>query len=208
MKSEIKAIFFDIGGVLVSVDSTRAIDQLSQLLDVTPEKIREAMTLQLLNDYEKGLLTSNQFYEAMLIKCDSKNQMSLEIFKKHWQDVLFPKTESIAFLQRVAQAYPTWLLSNTNDFHYELLMQDFPFMQWVEGGTYSFMEGSIKPEPHIYEQAISKSGFRPAEILFIDDLSANIMAARNLGIQVIQFHDFEQFSGELMADYPEIGVFL
>lgn len=205
---KIKALFFDIGGVLISVDSSRAVLKLSRQLEVSPEQIRQAMSLQLLNNYEKGLLTSNQFYEEMLVGCNSRCKMDLETFKGFWQDVLFPNQESIDFLRRVARDYPVWLLSNTNDFHYELLMQDFPFMNWVKGGTYSFMEGSIKPEPHIYQQAISRSGFQAMEILFIDDLVANVMAGQDLGINVIHYQGFNSFAEELKLRFPELGYLL
>jgi FMN phosphatase YigB (HAD superfamily) len=87
-------------------------------------------------------------------------------------------------------------------------MQDFPFMKCVEGGTYSFMVGSMKPEPLIYEIAIKKSGFRPEEILFIDDLEANVQAAQNQGINTIHYVDFSSFSQELSQRFPELGYLL
>ncbi|MBT3227819.1 MAG: HAD family phosphatase [Candidatus Marinimicrobia bacterium] len=204
----IKTIFFDIGGVLVKVDSSDSIQKLSRKLGVSTEKIRQGMTRELLNDYEKGYLTSNQFYEQLLINYDSKHTMDMETFKGFWLDVLFPCTESMAFLERVTKDFPVWLLSNTNDFHYDLLMQDFPFMKCVEGGTYSFMVGSMKPEPLIYEIAIKKSGFRPEEILFIDDLEANVQAAQNQGINTIHYVDFSSFSQELSQRFPELGYLL
>ena len=204
----IKTIFFDIGGVLVKVDSSDSIQKLSRKLGVSTEKIRQGMTRELLNDYEKGYLTSNQFYEQLLIIYDSKHTMDMETFKGFWLDVLFPCTESMAFLERVTKDFPVWLLSNTNDFHYDLLMQDFPFMKCVEGGTYSFMVGSMKPEPLIYEIAIKKSGFRPEEILFIDDLEANVQAAQNQGINTIHYVDFSSFSQELSQRFPELGYLL
>jgi putative hydrolase of the HAD superfamily len=204
----IEAVFFDIGGVLVSVDSSRAMEALSQRLDVSPDQIRQAMSFELLNNYEKGLLTSNQFYEELLVACNSVKGMDLETFKAFWQDVLFPKPDSIAVLEKFSAHLPVYLLSNTNDFHYELLMRDFPFMKGVTGGTYSFMEGTIKPEARIYEIAIQRSGFRPEQILFIDDLQANVLAGKEMGLQVIHFTDFEHFSQELQLRFPDLGAYL
>ncbi|MCF7921594.1 MAG: HAD family phosphatase [Candidatus Marinimicrobia bacterium] len=207
-QQKIKAIFFDIGGVLVKVDSSGSIHKLSEELGLSSEKIKQGMTRELLNAYEKGHLTSNQFYEQLLINYDSQQTMDMDTFKSYWQDVLFPCAESVAFLQRACQDFPVWLLSNTNDFHYDLLIQDFPFMKWVTGGTYSFMVGSMKPEPLIYETAIKQSGFRPEEILFIDDLEVNIQAANHLGIHVIHYVDFPSFARELAQRFPELGYLL
>ncbi len=192
----------------MTVDSSRSIEKLSQELCVTPEKIRGGMTHELLTEYEKGHLSSNQFYEQLLLSCNSDQAMDMDTFKGFWLDVLFPHTESVAFLKRATAEIPVWLLSNTNDLHYEMLMQDFPFMKWVEGGTYSFMVGSMKPEPLIYEIAIKKSGFRPEEILFIDDLEANVSAAQEQGIQVIHYVDYASFGKELIRRFPDLGYLL
>ncbi|NQT63478.1 MAG: HAD family phosphatase [Candidatus Marinimicrobia bacterium] len=205
---KIKAIFFDIGGVLVKVDSSESVQKLSRELEVSPEKIRRGMTRDLLNEYEKGHLSSNQFYEQLLINYGSKKTMDMETFKGYWLDVLFPCTESVTFLKRATKDFPVWLLSNTNDFHYDLLMQDFPFMKWVEGGTYSFMVGCMKPDPPIYEVAIKKSGFRPEEILFIDDLEANVQAAQDQGINIIHYVDFSSFGKELSQRFPALEYLL
>ena len=207
-QNKIKAFFFDIGGVLVKVDSSDSIQKLSQRLSVSADQIQSGMTPELLSSYEKGFISSNQFYEQLLINCQSPEKMDLSLFRTYWQNVLFPESESIEFLKRVCLKFPTWLLSNTNDYHLEILMQDFPFMTWVKGGTYSFMVGSMKPEPEIYEHAIQHSGFRPEEILFIDDLEVNIQAGREQGLNVILYHDFDAFSAELKSSFPELEYLL
>ena len=81
-------------------------------------------------------------------------------------------------------------------------------MKWGDGGTYSFMVGSMKPDPLIYEVAIQKSGFRPEEILFIDDLEVNVQAAQDQGINIIHYVDFSSFSQELRQRFPELGYLL
>ncbi len=204
----IKAIFFDIGGVLVTVDASKSIRKLSMELGVSAEQIKQGMTEELLKAYEKGQLTTNQFYEQLLTNYNSQQPMDMESFKKYWQDVLFPCAESVAFLQRATKDFPVWLLSNTNDFHYDLLTENFPFMKWVAGGIYSFMEGSMKPEPLIYEIAIQKSGFRPEEILFVDDLETNVLAAQDMGINVIHYVNYSRFGHELTRRFPELGYLL
>ena len=205
---KIKAFFFDIGGVLVRVDPNSAIQKLSKRLNISEAHIQQSMPSQLLQTYEKGHLSSNQFYEQLLINYGSSKNISLETFKTYWEDMLFPNEDSIAFLKRVSSTFPVWLLSNTNDFHYDILMDHFPFMQWVKGGTYSFMVGSMKPEPLIYEKAIRKSGFRPEEILFIDDLEVNVLAARDQGLNAICYKDYATFKIELESAYPELEYLL
>jgi len=200
----IKALFFDIGGVLVRVDSSSAIEKLSNRLRVEEGAIREAMSPELLEQYEKGHLNSNQFYENLLINCESGEKIGIGEFKKYWQDVLFPNDDMLDFLEKATQRLPVWLLSNTNDFHFDMLIEKFPFMNWVNGGTYSFIEGSMKPEPLIYERAIRRSGKQPHQILFIDDLEKNVTAAREQGLNAIHYQDFQAFQHELRSNYPDL----
>jgi len=202
--TNIKAFFFDIGGVLVRVDPNSAIRKLSKRLNISEDQIHKAMSKELLHTYEKGHLSSNQFYEQLLINYGSSKNLSLETFKTYWEDMLFPNEEMIAFLKRVTNKFQVWLLSNTNDFHYGLLEKHFPFIQWVDGGTYSFRVGSMKPEPLIYQDAILNSGFRPEEILFIDDLEVNVQAGKEQGLNVILYRDFESFGIELTEKFPEL----
>ena len=51
----IKAIFFDIGGVLVRVNPGSAIKKLSVRLKVSEEQIQQAMSKELLHTYEKAI---------------------------------------------------------------------------------------------------------------------------------------------------------
>ena len=45
----------------------------------------------------------------------------------------------------------------------------------------------VKPDREIYELILNRFHLKPEESLFIDDLAANIKAARELGIQTVHF---------------------
>lgn len=200
---QIKGFFFDIGGVLVRVDASKSIQKIADILEVTPLQVRQAMSPFLLAEYETGKLSGNEFYHNLLRNCDSGKSIDFEFFKYLWQDVLFPKEPEIAFLKKLMQAYPVWLLSNTNDFHYDLMVQNFDILQLVQGGVYSFIEGFMKPAPEIYLAALAKTAFKPGEIVFIDDLEVNVQAARDLGFQAIHYLDYEQMLSELHDLIPD-----
>ena len=46
-----------------------------------------------------------------------------------------------------------------------------------------------KPEPRIFEHALGRIGLAGQACVFIDDIEANIMAARGLGIAGIHHRD-------------------
>ncbi|XVJ60399.1 MAG: HAD-IA family hydrolase [Tepidisphaera sp.] len=87
----------------------------------------------------------------------------------------------------------TALLSNTNAAHWR---RQFPLqtgnLRRFEAASLlhhrhaSHLLGLAKPHPSIYRAFEAHTGFRPAEILFFDDLPDNIQAARNCGWQAEQ----------------------
>ena len=54
----------------------------------------------------------------------------------------------------------------------------------------SSVVGMVKPEPSIYQLAQDRSGVEGGEILFVDDLSSNIVAAKPLGWHTIWFDPY------------------
>jgi putative hydrolase of the HAD superfamily len=50
----------------------------------------------------------------------------------------------------------------------------------------------IKPDPGIYQDLLEKYDLRAEECLFFDDREDNVEAARELGIQAVQFESYEQ----------------
>ncbi|MGZ5412758.1 MAG: HAD-IA family hydrolase, partial [Solirubrobacterales bacterium] len=60
--------------------------------------------------------------------------------------------------------------------------------------------GMRKPDAEIYELTLERLGNPPpAECLFIDDIEANIKAARSLGIQAVHFRHQAQAAEEIRA---------
>ena len=66
----------------------------------------------------------------------------------------------------------------------------------------SYKEGYSKPDPRIYQIAIQRTGARPQEILFIDNMEKNIEAAQAAGLKTIQAKNSDQ----VVADVKQILV--
>jgi len=57
--------------------------------------------------------------------------------------------------------------------------------------------GVVKPDPRIYRLALEKLGAQPEESVFVDDVLANVEAARSIGMSAIQFTQPEKTLDEL-----------
>ncbi len=51
----------------------------------------------------------------------------------------------------------------------------------------SAQEGITKPDPLIYRRTLERLGVRPEEAIFVDDMRANVEAARHLGMHAVRF---------------------
>lgn len=60
----------------------------------------------------------------------------------------------------------------------------------------SYIVGARKPDMKIFLEALNRTSSRPEDVLFIDDSSENINAAKEIGINTIQFENFAQFLSE------------
>ena len=81
--------------------------------------------------------------------------------------------------------YPCFVLSNWSAETYEGMEEKYPFLKDFDGKIISGRDFLIKPDPSIYELAISRFNLIPEETLFIDDRLDNIEAAQNLNFQTI-----------------------
>ena len=85
--------------------------------------------------------------------------------------------------------YPCFVLSNWSAETYEGMEEKYPFLKDFDGKIISGRDFLIKPDPAIYELAISRFNLIPEETLFIDDRLDNIEAAQNLNFQTIHLTD-------------------
>jgi epoxide hydrolase-like predicted phosphatase len=85
-------------------------------------------------------------------------------------------------------ALAAWLLKITRGYH------------GFDPIVLSYEEKVSKPDPRIYQAAISKAGVKPNEIVFIDNLEENITAAQQAGMKTI----LAKNSDQVVADIKEI----
>ena len=100
----------------------------------------------------------------------------------------FQKTVDIFYKVKELN-YPCYVLSNWSAETYEGMEERYPFLKDFDGKIISGRDFLIKPDPAIYQLAISRFDLIPEETLFIDDRLENIEAAINLNFQTIHLTD-------------------
>lgn len=184
--SKIKALIFDLGGVILDIDQDKTIRAFNRLgLDL------EALHYQMpvLNHFETGKITIEEFRQV--IKTAIKRQVEDAQINDAWNCMLLelPK-ERLRILNKFKQKYQLYLLSNTNALHmqcfYNYLERTHGIETWhktFDRIFYSYEIGLRKPDKSCYEFVCNTIGLAPEQCLFIDDSLLNIRGAEAAGIR-------------------------
>ena len=206
-KTDIKAVFFDLGKVLLQFDHN---DIIRRLLGRTaPDAVRAEGLFRFLfdskkglcNRYDEGTISSRDFF----LEIDSMFTLGMGYgeFVPLWNDIFTENTEVAVLMQRVRLAgRPVYLLSNVNELHWEFAKGRFPALSRMDGWVLSYEVKSKKPAPAIYRAALDMAGAGPGETVFIDDLEENTAAAVSCGIRGLTFRG----AGTLEMELTELGL--
>ncbi len=101
---------------------------------------------------------------------------------------LQPIAGTVDLLRRLRDAgQRLFYLSNMPLPYAEHLERTHDFIGWFEAGVISARVRQIKPEPAIFATAAERFAMPASQLVFIDDVPANVQAARAAGWQAVHF---------------------
>lgn len=185
----IKNIIFDFGGVIYDIDHNRTKEAFANLGITNFEELYgHAVQTRLFEYFEIGKISPSDFRETIR-KHLPKNTTDQEI-DFAWNALLIGfKTERLELLQKAGEHYQIFLLSNTNQIHYQQYMEELKGQNRYESFTASFKKlyfshqiGMRKPDAKIFDYVITDNQIKAEETVFIDDYDLNISAANRVGL--------------------------
>ena len=192
MKSDIEAIIFDFGGVLVPFSQMDSLKEQEARLGLQPGKLAE--TLWQSPDWrqaEVGAITDEEYWRRAGARLGLHTPEAIRCFQQDlFRDA---KTDRrMADLVRWLRGqYRTGLLSNASDVLPRLLGERYGLDGLFDVEVISALVGLAKPDPAIYQLALERLGTAPEATVFVDDYELNVEAAAALGIQAIHFVGYE-----------------
>jgi HAD superfamily hydrolase (TIGR01509 family) len=200
--SRFRAIIFDIGGVLIRVDISRAMSGLTSGLSMTPQEVWSAIQKDPhWLDWQEGRISPRDWHLHLTKRLGTS--LTFEQFSEVWNRALDPDPIlSEAFLEKLSKNYRLALLSNTDPIHMSHEEARFPFFRFVPVRIYSYRVGASKPNPIIYREALKACKVRAEKAVYIDDVAAYSEAAQRLGMAGIVFQSREQ----LQSDLRNLGI--
>jgi glucose-1-phosphatase len=189
---EIKNLIFDLGGVIINLDTNRTHEAFAKLANCSIEEVKTRTTEQsFFNDYEKGLLTDNEFRVALQSFLNSK--VSDAQIDSAWNAMLLDiPNEKYQLLEKLKSNYNLFLLSNTNSIHLDFVNQlvlentGHPGIgHYFHKDYYSHLMNMRKPDTEIFHRVLLENNLIAKETYFLDDNLDNIHGAKSIGLQTI-----------------------
>ena len=190
MSTKIKNIIFDLGGVVLDIDESIVYKELEKMGISTTELAHSKEFIDLMSKFDTGIYTAPTFRKktkALL----GQEKMTDQKFDSLWNAMLLDiPRERIAALEQIRKHYKIFLMSNSNEIHYDLYVRDLQlrfgyheFDELFNKSYFSFAEHLEKPDPRFFELILDHEHLLPEETLFIDDTAVNIKVAKLLGIR-------------------------
>ena len=196
---KIEAFIFDIGNVLVTFDFSRAAGALTALgADLSDRAAME----QLAARYERGEVGRAEFLaELRVILRHTADDAAVA---RAWQEIFEPNRPMWELVEKLHASHPLYLLSNTNCLHHDYLLREYAIFEKFADGVFSYRAKLAKPEREIFEVAIRQFGVDPRSTIYLDDLTANVEAARDAGLRAFRYDP--DAHGDLLSTLRAEGV--
>ena len=181
---------FDLGGVLIRLNVGRCMRAFEALMgeenmravlgmDSRGEGVKavSVASKQLMADFERGLISPNEFITQIVPFCRSGT--TREEIVDAWMAMLadLPQ-ERLEVVDRLrAAGHKVYLLSNGNDLHFHFINRTYGLDRHFDRLFLSQEMHMAKPEPEIF-RAVDEAIREPnSRIVFIDDIAVNRLAA-------------------------------
>jgi epoxide hydrolase-like predicted phosphatase len=195
----IKAIYFDIGGVLLRTEDRAPRTRLAVRLGMTYEALGE---LVFWGDNGRkaqlGEITAEQQWAYVCQQVNwpltSWRNLEAEFFTGDRVD-----SEIVDYIRSLHGRYKTGVISNALSDARASIDSKWHMMDAFDVITISAEVGVMKPDARIFQIALQSLGVQPAEAVFVDDFLHNVEGARAVGMHAIQFRSPEQVRLDLEA---------
>jgi len=194
--TRIEALIFDLGRVIVDIDFTRSLFRLFRDFEQpSQDVIRQLMEDDLIHRYNTGQIQPQEFYEGVKQKFDL--DIDFREFKDLWCDIFSPMPGMEELIRELEGKVKLGLFSNTDPMHYQHICDTNPIMEIFTQPTLSFEIGMQKPAAESYRLAARNVDTPVENCLYIDDIQDNVEAARQAGMQGVQFENSSQLRSML-----------
>ncbi|MBW7882361.1 MAG: HAD family phosphatase [Caldilineaceae bacterium] len=183
----IRAITFDVGGVLIRTEDHTPRRRLEERLGL---KMGEAEHIVYNSaaglQAQLGEISAAQHWRQIQTRFGLSESGFAEFRRDFWGGDRLDMS-LVAYVRRLRPRYRTAVISNAMDDLTDQLTAKYAIADAFDLIVGSAYEGIMKPDPAIYRRALSRLDCLPNEAVFIDDTLRNVDGARAVGLLAVHY---------------------
>jgi putative hydrolase of the HAD superfamily len=153
------------------------------------------------NNFETGRMSPRQYFDHVGNLCQF-HDLTFEEFIPIFNEIFEEDLGVVDLISKLKSHYRLGLISNTNAIHVTHILETYPVMNSFDRHWFSNEAGIRKPNPAIFEMALTHFSVEPSEAVFIDDMPDNVESAKRMGIHGILYQGIEP----LKVNLSRLGV--
>jgi epoxide hydrolase-like predicted phosphatase len=188
----IRAVVFDIGGVLEFTPRTGWVETWEAQLNLGPGSLKSRLK-EVWQDGSIGNISEADVETRIGAILGLGPAQVQALMADVWEEYLGTQNvELTTYFAHLRPTYKTAILSNSFVGAREKEHARYQFGDLCDLIIYSHEVGLQKPERRIFELTCERLGVAPHEVVFLDDVEPSVVAARELGMQAILFQNTAQ----------------
>lgn len=191
-KKQIRAVIFDMGGVIIRTEDRRPRNQLAAQHGLSYDDLsRLVFDSELAAAATLGRVSDQQLWGEVAAQLNIPVEESDSFAAAFWSGDRLDR-DLYEYIRSLRVKLRTALLSNAWPDARKSLTDRFACLDVFDVVIFSAEVGLAKPAPAIYRLVLNRLGLQPEEAIFVDDFPENVQAASQLGIYAIRFESTQQ----------------
>jgi FMN phosphatase YigB (HAD superfamily) len=184
--AHIRALLFDLGGVVFQIDFERAVAIWAERASCDPTCLRTRFAFDdAYEDHERGTLDASAYFAALRLSLGVA--LTDDDLRAGWNGIYLGPVPGMASILRTARSrFPLYAFTNSNPTHQKVWSIRFASDLAVFRTVFVSSDiGLRKPDPEAFMAVANLAGFEPSAFLFFDDSEENIEGARTAGMSAV-----------------------
>ncbi len=188
----IKAVIWDLGGVIVRTMDTSFREKWENRLNLQPGELHDIVfDGPAGRSASVGQVGPDEVWDAIAVRFDLSHEECANLQEDFWRGDRVDH-HLVAFIDQIRQGYKSGLISNAWLSLRPLIEVEWKIDHLFDDVLISAEMGVTKPDPAIYNRSLANLDVNPKNALFVDDFKVNIHAAESLGMKTVWYQSTSQ----------------